>query len=563
MSQTLDRSMMAEYEETALPPEAILNTPLLNKGTGFSQEERDDLDLNGLLPPQISTIEQQLERRLLNFRQIDNDLDRHVFLSGLQNRNEVLFYRLVLENASEMLPYIYTPTVGDASLDFSNIYNKSRGLFLSHERRDQMHKIIESLPQQIDAIVVTDGSRVLGLGDLGIGGMSISVGKLALYSLFGGVHPGKTLPIVLDVGTNNEDLLNDPLYLGARHRRLEGEEYESFIEEFVTAIKAKYPNVLLQWEDFRKPYATQILDKYRDQICSFNDDIQGTAAVTLAALLAAIKASGGKLEDQRFAILGAGAAGVGIADLVVTELKRQGISEEKAKDAFYLFNRYGLIHDGMDLPDPHQKRYARTESEVATWDVVNKDAIDLLETVRHAKPTILIGVSGQPGKFTQEIIEEMHKHTPRPIVFPLSNPTSKIEATPEQILNWTKGQAIVSTGSPFKPVEFEGKQFAIAQCNNVYVFPGVGIGVIASKAKNIPDEFFIRAAEILSDEAPILKDPSQGLLPSIDNLRDITRKIAIGVAELAVAMNLSDITDVESAVDANMWMPHYSPLRRK
>ena len=563
MSQVLDRSMMAEYEETGLPPEAILNAPLLNKGTAFTQQERDELDLHGLLPPHVSTMEEQLERCLSNFRQIDNDLDRHVFLSGLQNRNEVLFYRLVLEHASEMLPYIYTPTVGDASLDFSNIFSKSRGLFLSYEKKDQMKQVIEMMPQDVDAIVVTDGSRVLGLGDLGIGGMSISIGKLALYSLFGGVHPGKKLPIVLDVGTNNEDLLNDPLYLGARHKRLEGEEYENFIEEFVEAVKARYPNVLLQWEDFRKPYATQILDKYRDEICSFNDDIQGTAAVTLAALLAAIKASGGKLEDQRFAILGAGAAGVGIADLVITELKRQGISEEKAKDAFYLFNRYGLIHDGMDLPDPNQKRYARASSEVEEWDVKDRDAIDLYETVCHAKPTVLIGVSGQPGKFTQEIIEEMHKHVARPIVFPLSNPTKKIEATPEQVLTWTKGQAIVGTGSPFKPVEFEGKQFAIAQCNNVYVFPGVGVGVIAAKARNIPDELFIRAAEILSDQAPILKDPSKGLLPSIDDLRAITRKIAIGVAELSVAMGLSNITDIEAAVDANMWLPEYKKLRRK
>ena len=360
---------MTKRPKTDLPPEAILHTPLLNKGTAFTEEEREELGLNGLLPNGVSTMEQQLERRYANFQACETELDRFNFLSALQNRNEVLFYRFILEHSEEMLPYIYTPTVGDISLDYSNLYVKNRGLFLSYDKKEQMDAIIANYPQEADVIVVTDGSRILGLGDLGVGGMTIPIGKLALYSLFGGIHPSRTLPIILDVGTNNHELLSDPNYLGCKHERIDGDDYYDFIDKFVLAVKKRWPNVLLQWEDFKKPHAQNLLEKYQKSLCSFNDDIQGTASVTLAALLSAIRASKLDIKKQRFAILGAGAAGIGIADLAVAELMRQGVSKEEAQKSFFLFNRHGLIHDGMDLSDAHQKRYAQPKELVSAWNV--------------------------------------------------------------------------------------------------------------------------------------------------------------------------------------------------
>jgi len=556
---------MDELQETTLPGEIILHTPLLNKGTGFTMEEREELGLHGLLPPRYSTIEEQVARRYKNFSEKQSDVEKYQFLNYMQNRNEVLFYRFAAEYSDEVLPYIYTPTVGTVSVEYSTLYSQNRGLYLSYKQKDKLGEIFSTLSKNIDVIVVTDGSRILGLGDLGLGGMAISVGKLSLYSLFGGVHPARTLPVILDLGTDNQELLDDPFYLGWRHERVKGEEYDSFIHEFVAQLKKHVPDVLLQWEDFSKLNAARLLDKYKNEICSFNDDIQGTASVTLGAILSAIRANKVDLRDQKFVIYGAGSAGIGTANLIMHELMRQGVSEEKARDAFYLFNSKGLIHTGAEIRDDLQKDYARVEAEIDSWDVAEKKRITLLETVKHVKPSILIGVSGQAGAFTEDVVREMAKHTSRPIIFPLSNPTANTEALPKDLYEWTDGRVIVGTGSPFKPVEYAGQQFSIAQCNNVYIFPGVGLGVLASKSKCVTNEMFVRAAEILAAHSPMAEDPCASLFPSIKKLRDVSREIGIAVAQMAVEQGLAtaDIEgSVEEAIDNKMWFPKYTTLRR-
>lgn len=537
-----------------------LNNPLLNKGTSFTYEERTKLRLHGLIPPHISTIEQQVKRRYRNFLQTPSDIGKYIFLKNLQNRNEVLFYRLALEHADEMLPYIYTPTVGDASLDFSNIYSDVRGLYICYELKDKLDEILQNYPyQDIDAIVVTDGSRILGLGDVGIGGMTIPIGKLSLYTLFGGIHPSRTLPIILDVGTDNSKLLSDPLYLGARHARVIGQEYDDFVEAFVQAIKRRFPKVLLQWEDFSKNHARPLLDKYRDKICSFNDDIQGTAAVALAGILSALKASSKQLKDQKIAILGGGSAGLGIADYIVSALKEQGLSEKQAYEKFYIVDIHGLLHTGQQITDPNQKRYAQNQEAIKSWRVKNPENILLEEVVENAHPSILLGVSAQPKVFTQHIVETMAKYCDRPIIFPLSNPTSRAEADPKDIIAWSKGKAIVATGSPSRTVEYEGKHFPIAQCNNVYIFPGVGLGVIASKSKAVHDQMFLIAAKTLAENSPVLKDPSQSLFPSLKDLRGVARKIGIEIVKYAIEHRLSQAgqSEPEKLVDATIWYPDY------
>ncbi len=556
-----------EQIELTLGPAEILDNPLYNKGTAFTKEERDSLSLHGLLPFHVSTLQQQVQRRYENFKERGDDLSKYNFLSSLQNRNEILFYRLVHEHVAEMLPLIYTPTVGDVSLQYSALYRQHRGIYLSYPLQDKIGEIIANLPQrQIEVIVVTDGERILGLGDVGVGGMAIPLGKLALYTLFGGIHPAKVLPVMLDVGTNNQDLLKDPLYIGWNHPRVTGKEYFEFIDLFVQQIKKRFPNVLLQWEDFAKPNARPLLEKYQDQISSFNDDIQGTAAVALAAIIGAVKLAKGKLKDQKIVMFGGGSAGLGIATLIQHAMQLEGCSEKQALENFYIIDVDGLIHNRLQRMDPDQKRFARDFSELKNWQRSGGDTVTLLDVVKNAKPTILIGVSAQPNAFTEEVIRTMAQHTGRPIIFPLSNPTSRCEATPDNLIRWTDGRAIIATGSPFAPIEYKGKKYHIAQCNNVYIFPGVGLGVVACRSPKVTEKMFIKAADILSDNAPMLKDPTASIFPDLEKLREVSRKIAIAVAQVAEDEDLvikSSQKEIERKVDEHMWYPEYPAYRRK
>lgn len=561
----MNNDEITEDIEVSLRAQEILRTPLLNKGTGFTNEERLELKLHGLLPSHVSTIEEQVERRYENFKSKKSEIEKYLYLTALQDRNEVLFYKLALEHCEEMLPYIYTPTVGDASLDYSNLYSQNRGIYISYSLKDKMTEMIRNIPRtEVDVIVVTDGSRILGLGDVGIGGMTIPVGKLSLYTLFGGIHPARTLPVLLDVGTNNEKLLNNPLYLGWRHPRIQGAEYNEFVESFISEIKKRFPNVLLQWEDFAKPHANNLLEKYRSSLCSFNDDIQGTASVTLAALLSAVKANNEKLTDQRIVIVGGGGAGIGIANILNEYMVYQKCSKEEALSKFYIVDRAGLLHSKIEDLDTLQKPYARDYQEVKSWSISPQEKITLESVIKHVKPTILIGVSAQEGLFTESLVKEMAKNCKRPIIFPLSNPTSKAEAQPQNLLEWTQGQAIIATGSPPSVLSYKNQQVNIAQCNNVYIFPGVGLGIIATKSKIVTDEMFLKAAEVLASHAPILNDPKASLFPSISNLRSISKKIGVEVAKYAIEKRLAQNVSksAEELVNDTIWTPKYAKIKR-
>lgn len=544
--------------EISLQSEKLLNHPLYNKGTAFSAEERDAFCLHGLLPSHVSTIEEQVVRRYQNFLAQKDQLSKYTFLSSLQDRNEVLFYRLVLEHISEMLPFIYTPTIGEVSLQFSSLYHQHRGVYLSYPLQDKIEEIIANLSQkEVDVIVVTDGERILGLGDLGVGGMAIPQGKISLYTLFGGIHPIKTLPVVLDVGTNNQTLLQDPLYLGWRHTRITDDLYYDFIDRFVMAVKKRFPKALLQWEDFSKAHAQPLLKKYQEVICSFNDDIQGTAAVALSALLSAIR--GSEISEQKIVVFGAGSAGLGISHLIVKAMQEEGLSEQRARENFYMIDKQGLIHTKLLHLDDEQKKFAHDEQSLQKWEVLDPSHISLLEVIRHVKPTILIGVSAQAKAFTKEIVTEMAKHVENPIIFPLSNPNSRSEATPEELMHWTKGKAIIGTGSPFSVVDYNNKQHNIAQCNNVYIFPGIGLGVIAAKIPKVTDQMFIQAARVLSQHSR-----SPDLFPPLNSLREVSREIALAVIGVAEEQELiPGMTNEirEKLVDQTIWFPSYPNYR--
>jgi malate dehydrogenase (oxaloacetate-decarboxylating) len=556
-----------EIVELAMEPLDLLNTPLYNKGTAFTQEERDAFGLHGLLPFHVSTLEEQVQRRYENFKNKPDQLSKYTFLSNLQNRNEILFYRLLFEHLSEMVPLIYTPTVGDVSVQFSMLYRQHRGLYLSYPLKDKLGEMVAGWPMNdVDVIVVTDGERILGLGDVGIGGMSIPEGKLALYTLFGGIHPGRVLPVMLDVGTNNPKLLKDPLYLGWRQPRVTGADYDNFVDLFIKAIQQRFPKVLLQWEDFARPHAHPLLEKYRNQICSFNDDIQGTASVVLAAILGAVKLTQGQLKHQKIAILGGGSAGLGIAELIVQAMKLEGCDEVESRKNFYIVDIDGLIHAQLPRLYPEQKKFAWDIHALKHWQILDPGKITLLDVVKNAKPTILIGVSTQPNVFTEEIVRTMASYTERPIIFPLSNPTSHSEAKPEDLIHWTNGKAILATGSPFDPVEFKGKTYAIAQCNNIYIFPGVGLGVVACKTAKVSENMFIKAAHVLSEHAPILKDSKASIFPSLEELRYVSRQIAIAIGHIAEDEGLvpkSSPQEIRQRVDQKMWHPEYPIYKRK
>ena len=551
---------------TAASGYQLLTDALLNKGTAFTETERDAFDLHGLLPPNIGTLEEQVSRRLQVLRGLPTDLDRYAFLRDLQDTNETLFFALLVQNIEEMLPIVYTPTVGAGCEQFSRLFRKPRGLFLSLPHKKRIKQILAH-PRfdQVEAIVVTDGERILGLGDQGAGGMGIPIGKLALYTGCGGLHPATTLPIILDVGTDNPECLADPLYVGWRHERVRGQEYDDFIEAFVKAVTKRWPHVLLQWEDFAKNNATRLLERYRDKLCTFNDDVQGTAAVATGTLLSAINVTGVPLTEQRIAIMGAGSAGCGIASLIRQAMIEAGLKPAEADRGFFMVDRDGLLVEGMDGLASFQKPFLQPKSIADDWTCDHPDKVGLLDVVRNAKPTVLIGVSGQAGAFSEPIVRAMAENNKRPVIFPLSNPTSRAEATPQDIEDWTEGRAIIGTGSPFPPLTRNGVKFKVDQTNNSYIFPGVGLGVIAVDATRISDEMMMVAAKALAAASPTKADPKANLLPPVTALRDVAETVALAVALQAHKEGLTkgiETDQIEGLVRAKIWSPHYLPYSR-
>ncbi|MGR2930954.1 NAD-dependent malic enzyme [Vibrio vulnificus] len=544
---------------------ALLSTPLLNKGSAFSAEERISFNLEGLLPETTETIQEQVERAYMQYKAFESDMDKHIYLRNIQDTNETLFYRLVQNHITEMMPIIYTPTVGAACENFSNIYRRGRGLFVSYANRDRIDDILNNASNHnVKVIVVTDGERILGLGDQGIGGMGIPIGKLSLYTACGGISPAYTLPIVLDVGTNNPQRLADPMYMGWRHPRITGADYDAFVEEFIQAVQRRWPDALIQFEDFAQKNAMPLLERYKNRICCFNDDIQGTAAVTVGSLMAACQAAGSKLSEQRITFLGAGSAGCGIAEAIIAQMVSEGISDKQARSQVFMVDRWGLLQEGMPNLLDFQQRLVQKHTVTAKWET-EANGFSLLDVVKNAKPTVLIGVSGAPGLFTQEVIQEMHKHCPRPIVFPLSNPTSRVEAVPADIIRWTNGDALVATGSPFDPVIHEGKTYPIVQCNNSYIFPGIGLGVLAVNAKRVTDEMLMESSRALAMCSPLAINGKGALLPPLEEIHTVSKRIAYAVAKKAIEQGVAlEIADdaLQVAIEQHFWQPVYRRYKR-
>ncbi|QIZ76410.1 NAD-dependent malic enzyme [Ferrimonas lipolytica] len=543
----------------------LLESPLLNKGSAFTDEERSSFNLHGLLPRAVETIEEQVIRAAEQYRSFTTDMDRHVYLRNIQDTNETLFYRLVEDHISEMMPIIYTPTVGAACEQFSNIYRRSRGLFISYEDRDRVDEVLyNAVGHNVKVIVITDGERILGLGDQGIGGMGIPIGKLALYTACGGISPAYTLPIVLDVGTDNPQRLNDPVYMGTRHARITGDEYNEFVDTVMQAIKRRWPQALVQFEDFAQRNAMPLLQRYKDNMCCFNDDIQGTAAVTVGSLLAACKAQGSELKEQTIAFLGAGSAGCGIAEAIIAEMVSQGLTDKKARSQVFMVDRWGLLLKGMPNLLNFQENLVQPQQLIEQWQT-GSDNISLLEVVQNAKPSVLIGVSGTPGLFTQQVIESMAAHHDKPVVFPLSNPTSRVEATPEDILRWSNGRALVATGSPFSPVTIDDTEFVIAQCNNSYIFPGVGLGVLAAGADRVTDNMLMAASRALAECSPLAQKGEGALLPSLEEIQEVSKQIAFAVGKTAMADGVAmrvKLDHLREAIDNSFWQPEYRQYKR-
>lgn len=535
----------------ALHGARLLSAPLWNKGTAFTAEERSRFGLHGLLPPYVETLEEQVERAYKAYLVYEKEMNRHIYLRALQDNNEVLFYRLLLDHIEEMTPIVYTPVVAEACRNFSHIYRRPRGLFISYPLRDSIATLLRNRPDEhIDVIVVTDGERILGIGDQGVGGLGIPIGKLSLYSLIGGIHPSRTLPIVLDVGTNNEDCLRDPAYLGWRHERIRDAAYDEFIDQFVQAVRQELPGACLQWEDFATPHARPILDRYRDQLLTFNDDIQGTAAVALGAVLSAVKAAGKTLRDQSVVFLGAGSASIGVADYLRDAMVAEGLSPAEALDRFWVIDKDGLLRQDRNDLTPEQSVYAKQPGP--HWG--------LAEVIGAVDATILIGLSTARGAFTEPIVREMARKTARPIIFPLSNPTERSEATAEDLIGWTEGRALVASGSPFAPVKFGDRAIPISQCNNVYVFPAVGLGVVASQARRVTDGMMQAAARALAEHS---NNANGALLPPLHELRPVAVEIAMAVGLEAQRAGVAPLTTSESLremVTATQWTPQYPEL---
>jgi malate dehydrogenase (oxaloacetate-decarboxylating) len=543
----------------------LLSTPLLNKGAAFTAEERRAFNLEGLLPEATETIQEQVVRAYQQYCNFENDMDKHIYLRNIQDTNETLFYRLVQNHISEMMPIIYTPTVGAACENFSNIYRRGRGLFISYPNRNHIDDILNNASNHnVKVIVVTDGERILGLGDQGIGGMGIPIGKLSLYTACGGISPAYTLPVVLDVGTNNPQRLADPMYMGWRHPRITGAEYDAFVEEFIQAVLRRWPHVLIQFEDFAQKNAMPLLGRYKNRICCFNDDIQGTAAVTVGSLLAACQAAGNKLSEQHITFLGAGSAGCGIAEAIIAQMVSEGITDKQARSQVYMVDRWGLLQEGMPNLLDFQQRLVQKKSNTKTW-TAEGNGFSLHDVVREAKPSILIGVSGAPGLFSEEIVREMHQHCPRPIIFPLSNPTSRVEALPSDLIHWTNGEVLVATGSPFEPVNYEGQTYPIVQCNNSYIFPGIGLGVLATNAKRVTDEMLMESSRALAECSPLSINGHGPLLPPLETIHTVSKKIAFVVGKKAIEQGIADkVSDeaLKQAIERNFWQPEYRRYKR-
>lgn len=542
-------------------PRDLIRDPLQNKGLAFTQSDREQFHLHGFLPFHEANLDEQCHRAYDQITAKQTDLEKHIFLRALQDANEVLFYALLTRHIEEMMPLVYTPVVGEACTSFSHIYRHPRGLFVSYPLKDKMESLFNhACFDDVRAIVVTDGERILGLGDQGANGMGIPIGKLSLYTACAGIHPAQTLPVMLDVGTHNEDNLKDPLYIGWHHERIRGADYDAFIDQFVHTVMKRFPHVLLQWEDFAQQNANPILERYRDKLCTFNDDIQGTAAVAVGTLLAAIQITGVPLKEQRIAVFGGGSAGCGISSLIVTAMMEEGLSEKEARDRFYLVDRYGLLRENQTNLLPFQRPFAKAASTYSHWKPANPNQLSLQDVIHHVHPTVLIGVSGVANAFTQPLITEMAQHVERPIIFPLSNPTSHAEAIPSDLLAWTNNRAIIGTGSPFAPVSINGKYRSIDQTNNSYIFPGLGLGLIASRASRVTEKMFMIAAKTLASMSPSKQNKEANLLPKLTDIREVSLQIAEQVAIEAWKEGLTPFKDeatLKQAISDQVWKPLY------
>jgi malate dehydrogenase (oxaloacetate-decarboxylating) len=553
-----------EYMAVDVRGRALLADPLTNKGTAFPLAERERLGLDGLVPPIVSTMPQQLERVYENFKAKATAIERYIHLASLHDRNETLFFRLIHEHIDEMMPVVYTPVVGEACQKFSHIYRHARGLYIAYEEREKIETLLRNHGRAPAIIVVTDGERILGLGDQGAGGMGIPIGKLCLYTACAGIPPELTLPIMLDVGTDNEERLNDPLYVGARHRRVRGEAYQEFVDRFVEAVTRVYPDAVLQWEDLLKGNAIAQLERFRDRLCTFNDDIQGTASVVVAGLYAALRLTGGAMRDQRVLLAGAGASAQGIGELIRAALVDEGITPEQARERIAMVDSRGLVVRDRDKLESFKATFARTREEVAAYACRDKASITLAETIANFKPTILLGTSGTANLFTEEVVRAMAVVNARPIVFPMSNPTSKSECTAEQAVVWSDGRAIVATGSPFPPVTFGGRTSRVGQCNNSFIFPGVGLGLWVGGVRRVTDAMFLDAARALAAQVTEADLASGAVYPELTRIRSCSRAVACAVIRRAIEQGHADPElgrGLEDRVACAMWRPEYRPLR--
>jgi malate dehydrogenase (oxaloacetate-decarboxylating) len=555
------------YLKTRLSGYELISNPLLNKGTAFPHHERDEFNLVGIIPPHETNLHLQRARSYETFQSKSTDLEKYIYLRDLQDSNETLFYSLLTEHISELMPIVYTPTVGLGCQRYSHIYRRPRGVYISYPDINKMETILAH-PRfdRIKVAVVSDGERILGLGDQGAGGMGIPVGKLALYCGCAGMHPSATLPVLLDTGTDNPDLLKDPLYIGWHHERVRGADYDNFIDTFVQAVKKRFPHLLLQWEDFAQQNANPILDRYRNELCTFNDDIQGTAAVAAGTLLAAIKVTGKKLSDQRIVIVGSGSAGCGISQLIMQTMIEEGMTQAEAQKCFYMIDKAGLLTDDMPGLLSFQIPFVQPRDVAANWHNTDKTKICLNDVVHNVHPTLLIGVSGQAGIFTEEIVRTMAANVERPIIFPLSNPTLRSEATPEDIMKWTGDRAIIGTGSPFGEVMRNGKPFRVDQTNNCYIFPGMGLGLIATKAKSVSDKMFRVAAKALAECSPAQFDHDANLLPPLTEIRNVSLKVAAAITKEAIDSGLAQVQikdEIEHHIRSMMWIPEYLEYKKE
>jgi len=561
----IDQATGQRYMAVSEKGRALLFNYETNKGTAFTKRERDELDLAGLLPPNISTLKQQLDRTYENFSSKTSNIEKFIYLTALQDRNEILYYRLLLEHIEEMMPIVYTPVVGEACQKFSHIYRRGRGVYVSYNDRGSIAHILRHVGiDNPSIIVVTDGERILGLGDQGAGGMGIPIGKLCLYTLCAGVSPYSTIPVTLDVGTDNEERLNDPLYIGLKQKRIRGEAYQEFVDEFINAVKEVFPDVCLQWEDFLKGNAIKQLQRFRDELCSFNDDIQGTAGVVVAGLYSALRITGKPLAEQRIVFAGAGASAQGISDLIVAAMREDGLSEEEAIRKIWTVDSRGLCTKDREGLDDFKLKFARSAEEIESYACNNRTAISLEETVENVKPTILIGTSGSPGMFTESLVRKMAAINERPVIFPLSNPTSKAEITPENALQWSEGRAIVATGSPFDPVVVNGRRYRVGQGNNAFIFPGIGLGVTVSRASRVTDGMFLDAAKALASMVTEDDLEESAVFPNLDRIRECSHAVACATIRRAVKEGYADeelLEDLEEYVRRAMWTPEYLPIR--